>query len=97
MSKAKFSFEGTETVIQCLKDEKMKNICNKYSTKINIDINSLIFLYGGNQVNQELAFNEQTNSVDKERNEINILVYKNKQREENKLKCPKCGEIIQFN
>ena len=91
MAKAIFSYNGTETVIQCLKEDKMKNICIKYSSKINININSLLFIYGGNQINLELSFNEQSNSFDKERNEMNILVYK---KEENELKCPKCGEII---
>ena len=91
MAKAIFSYNGTETVIQCLKEDKMNNICIKYSSKINININSLLFIYGGNQIKLELSFNEQANSFDKERNEMNILVYK---KEENELKCPKCGEII---
>ena len=51
MAKAIFSYNGTETVIQCLKEDKMKNICNKYSSKININLNSLFFIYGGNQIN----------------------------------------------
>ena len=91
MSKVIFSYDGKETTIQCLKEDKMKNICNKYSSKINININSLLFIYGGNQINFDLSFKEQANSIDKERKEMNILVYK---REENELKCPKCGEII---
>ena len=91
MSKVIFSYDGKETTIQCLKEDKMKNICNKYSSKIDININSLLFIYGGNQINFDLSFKEQANSIDKERKEMNILVYK---REENELKCPKCGEII---
>ena len=91
MSKVIFSYNGIETTIQCLEEDKMKNICNKYSSKINININSLLFIYGGNQINFDLSFKEQANSIDKERKEMNILVYK---KEENELKCPKCGEII---
>ena len=55
-----FNFEGREVIIQCSKNEKMKDICQRYSNKINININSLIFLYGGNQLNFNLNFNEQT-------------------------------------
>ena len=94
MTKVIFSFNGIQTIIQCLKEDKMKNICNKYASKINININSLIFIYGANKINYELSFQEQANSIDKERNEMNILVYK--EENENEIKCPKCGEIIKI-
>ena len=72
----------------------MKDICQRYSNKINININSLIFLYGGNQLNFNLNFNEQANIIDKEKNEMKVLVYKN---ENNEYICPKCGEKIKLN
>ena len=72
----------------------MKNICQKYANKIEKNINSLIFLYGGNLINFQKSFNEQATLVDKQRNEMKILVYKN---EDDELKCPKCGEKIKFN
>ena len=89
-----FNFEGREVIIQCSKNEKMKDICQRYSNKINININSLIFLYGGNQLNFNLNFNEQANIIDKEKNEMKVLVYK---KENNEYICPKCGEKIQLN
>ena len=55
----------------------MKDICQKYVNKINKDINSLKFLYEEKQLNFNLSFNEQANIVEKERNEIKVLVYKN--------------------
>ncbi len=91
MASVIFTYEGLPLKVQCLKEDKMKDICNKYISKININMNSLYFLYGGNQINLELTFKEQANSIDKERNEMNILVFK---KEEEGLKCPKCGEII---
>ena len=91
MSKAIFTYNGRETVIQCSKEDKMEIICNKYVSKIDININSLIFIYSGNQINFKLSFRDQANSIDKERNIMNILVYK---QDENGLKCPKCGEAI---
>ena len=96
MTKAKviFNFEGVDVTIQCSKEEPMKDICQKYVNKIDKNINSLIFLYGGNQLNFNLNFNQQANSLDKERNIMKILVYKN---EDNECICPKCGEKIKFN
>ena len=96
MTEAKviFNFEGVDVTIQCSKEEPMKDICQKYVNKIDKNINSLIFLYGGNQLNFNLNFNQQANSLDKERNIMKILVYKN---EDNECICPKCGEKINFN
>ena len=93
MASVIFTYEGLPLKVQCLKEDKMKDICNKYISKININMNSLYFLYGGNQINLELTFKEQANSIDKERNEMNILVYKI----EDELSCPKCGEKINLN
>ena len=56
MATVVFSFNGVELKIQCSKEEKMKDICRRCATKINKSINSLYFLYSGNQVNHELRF-----------------------------------------
>jgi Fe2+ or Zn2+ uptake regulation protein len=72
----------------------MKDICQKYATKIGADMNSLLFLYGGNQLNMELRFNEQANSIDKNNKEMRILSYRN---EKEGFICPKCGEKIKLN
>ena len=88
-----FNFEGRELKIQCSKNEKMKDICQKYANKINKNINSLIFLYGGNQLNFNLTFNKQANIIDKKRNVIKVLVYKN---ESGECVYPKCGEKIKL-
>ena len=88
-----FDFEGRIVKIQCSTDDKMKDICQKYANKIERNVNSLIFLYGGSNLNYQLSFKEQANIIDKERNEMSVLVYKN----ENELSCPKCGEKINLN
>ena len=90
MASVNFIYEGIETSIQCMKGDKMRNICYKYTSKIKKDITSLYFLYNGNQINYELTFYEQANSTDKQRLEMNILVY-NINDDSNELKCPKCG------
>ena len=63
--------------IQCSNQDKMKDICQRYANKIEKNIKSLLFLYGGNQLNFELSFNDQANFMDKADNEMKILVYKN--------------------
>ena len=89
-----FNFQGVDILIQCSKEEKMKDICQKLATKIERNVNSLVFLYGGSNLNFQLSFKEQANIIDKERNEMKILVFKN---ESNELYCPKCGEKINLN
>ena len=96
MSKAKtiFIFNGANLTIQCTTNDKMRDICQNFSTKINKVMNSFIFLYGGNLVNLELSFNSQERKIDRENKEMRILVYNN---EDEIFICPKCGEIIKLN
>jgi hypothetical protein len=91
MAKVVFSYAGTEITIQCNKEDKIGDICKKFATKIDKNVNSLIFIYNGNKINYELTFKKQSNSVDNARNQMNVLVYQN---ENDELKCKKCGEIM---
>ena len=91
MAKVIFIFNGIKTMIECLKGDKMGNICSKFASKIDIDMNLLNFLYESNKVNLNLSFEQQANSNDKDRNEMNILVYK---LEKEEYAYPKCGENI---
>ena len=58
MSKANaiFIFNRISTIIQCTKNDKMKIICQKFVNKIESNLNSLLFLYGRNQLNFEKIF-----------------------------------------
>ena len=71
-------------IIQCNINQKMKDICINLSNKINMDINSLTFLYGGRILNLEKKYNEITKD-----NKITILVYNIEEEI-----CPKCGRIL---
>jgi hypothetical protein len=84
MAKAIFSFNGQETIIPCVKEDKMKNICNKFASTIEANINSLLFINNGTEINLELTFEEIANSVNKNMNIMNILVFK---QDENRVKC----------
>lgn len=96
MSKANaiFTFEGSDIKIQCLKEDKMEYICQKFSDKVLLNIKSFVFLYGGDSVNFKLSFIEQANSFDKENSEMKIVVYK---KETEGFVCPKCGVKIEIN
>ena len=56
----------------------MKDICKSYLIEINKNMNSLLFLYEGNKVNFDLCFKEQANIIDKNNQEMKIIVNKNK-------------------
>ena len=88
MPKVVFTFEGIRIEMQCMKEDKMRDICMKLGNKINKDINNLIFLYDGNIINTELKYKDIINSMS---DEMNILVY---EKEKEGIICPKCGECI---
>ena len=87
-----FRLNGVNLTIQCTENDVMKDICQKYANKIKRNINSLVFLYGGSQLNFNLKFKDII--IDKESKEIKVLVYSN---EIDEFICPKCGEKIKLN
>jgi hypothetical protein len=77
MSKVTFSLNGAKFIIQCKPDTKMKDIILKFINKSEINKNDVFFTYSsrsGALFNEELTFYEMANPVDKENNEMNILV-----------------------
>ena len=76
MSRAKviFNFQQSEITIQCLQDEKMRYICQRFWVKINKDINSLLFLYGGKILDFDLRFIDQVDPLLSFNNEMHVLV-----------------------
>ena len=76
-----FNFESSDIIVQCSKNETMRNIIQRFGSKIQKNSNSFIYLYGGGQVNFELTFEEQANQIDKENNKMKILVYENENNE----------------
>lgn len=99
MSKVIFNYKGEKTIIQCQKEEKLQEICQKFANKIQIDLNEFFFLYNGSQIDKELTFINLINEEDKQRDEMNILAFEanDANRDENihKIKeiiCPNCKE-----
>ena len=101
-----FNFNGVNTIIQCKKDTKLKDIYKSFRFKAKLEKKALIFMYNGNTVqNDELTFNEIANSEDKKRNKMNILIVEaeiplppqlqNIIRSKSII-CPECKEDIKF-
>ena len=41
MNEVEFIYEGNPTIIQCNSGDKMKDICNKFEVKTQLDTNNL--------------------------------------------------------
>jgi len=90
-SKVVFNLESIAFTIECSKNETMRTIIQRFGSKIQQNANSFIYLYGGGQVNFDLTFEEQANKLDRENNQMTILVYKT---ESNGFSCPYCSKKI---
>ena len=78
MAEVIFSFKGANTIIQCNIQDKIEIIIKKFIQKSNLVLNQLLFLYGGNKIEEkddELTFENLANSDDLERKKINISLY----------------------
>ena len=104
MAEIIFNYNGNLTKIQCNKEEKMKEIFNKFIIKTQIDKNLIYFIYSGNNnINEELKFEEIANQEDKIRNKMNIIVNDNNIDKNNisikkskDIICPICNENIKL-
>ena len=70
-----FIFNGKKLSILCKNGDKMIDICNKFASRIAININSLYFEYLEKPLNLELTFEEAANIFDKTRNIMYIYAY----------------------
>ena len=103
MLKIIFNYEGREIIIQCSIDKIMKDIFHEFSTKAEIDVNKIYFIYNGNMINEEIYFNQLINKEDRNRKIMNILVndkietiINEKICQSKEIICPECKENILF-
>ena len=54
-----FLYNKKEYIIKCDIEDKMKDICKKFASKINEDFNDLSFTYYEEKINYDLSFVEQ--------------------------------------
>ena len=102
MAEVIFNYNGIDTSVQCKKNQNIKDICIKFCNKIQLNIDKMLFIYGGENINLDLSFDEVIKKTDKQRKKMNILVYNkdstivNKNEKIIKSKdviCPKCREL----
>jgi len=104
MAEVEFIYEEKNINIYCNKDDKMKDICEKFIHKSQIDKNSIYYLYNGDKINEELTFEKITN--DNNINKITILVAdsineelnnnNNNLIESKNIICPICHDNIRI-
>ena len=73
MTEVEFIYNGIPTIIQCNLTDKLENICQKFSTKAQIELKDLFFLHNGSQLN----FDSELNQLKLNSEKIKILVYNN--------------------
>jgi hypothetical protein len=73
MVEIEFIYDGTSLIIQSEETKVLKEICQQFATKVGIDIKSVIFIYGGNKIDETKTFITHANSFDKERKRMSII------------------------
>jgi hypothetical protein len=69
-----FTLDGSKYNIQCKREEKMKDICDRFISKLGLNKNNIVLTYNGDKVNNDLTFIELANESDKNSNQMNIIV-----------------------
>ena len=104
MSQIEFDYNSKKAIIQCNKNDKIKDILKKFLIKSEIKGDNIYILYDGKILNKELTFNEAANNNDKKRNQMNCIVRDNTDEieEGSEIKkskyiiCPECMENIRI-
>ena len=105
MATVSFTFCGAETKVQCDKTSNMREIIRNFGIKRQIDnVDNLYFIYGGNKLNSDLTFEQAASNIDKENNEMSVLVFQNEDEatkvegavKSDNIICPKCKENCIF-
>ena len=76
MNKVLFTYNDQDYYIQCKNDEKMGNIISKILNKLEKNNNDIIFLYNGIKVNEELTFDGCANEIDRDNNQMCLIIIK---------------------
>ena len=92
MSEIVFFFKQSEILIQCSEEEKLKDIFMRFSSKVKVDYNNMIFIHNGNKINEDLTYKEFVNHFNLNTNidKINILVHTKNNKKE--IICPTCKQ-----
>ena len=80
-----FNYKEKKTSISCNTSEKMKNICERFASGIQEDVNKLDFIYNGEIINKELKYEDQVDEIDRREYSMDIIVI----NRNNKIKMKK--------
>ena len=101
MFKIIFNYEGNNVTILSNSNDKIKKSIESLLNKINIESKNLYFLYNGKLLDTDLTINQISNSDDKNREEMFILVQdisnstiKIRKPKTKEVICPTCKENI---
>ena len=104
MIEIEFNYHGKITIIQCNNQDNLNDLFQTFADKVQININSVIFLYHENMIEGNSTIENRINDADKERKKMNILVNDKNNSNQNSMiikpkniSCPKCGEISRIN
>ena len=95
-----FIYINIMTIMQCKKDEYVRELLNRYAIKIDKNIDELMFLYQGSVLNQDLKLEEIF-----KQDIIGQIIVKDFDDEEDiedkelskEIICPECGECCTIN
>ena len=89
--------------VKALDEDKIRDICNKFLQKTQIDKNDIYFMYNGNKLNLDVCLSQIINKSDKERKIMSVLVLDNIINSDNKniikssyIICTICKESARF-
>ena len=75
MASVDFFYQGNNIIVQCNNNDRMSLIFQRFIDKSGVNPNSVIYLYNGKTItNKELTFDQLSNSDDKFRCKMNIIV-----------------------
>ena len=105
MASVEFIYNGSPTLIQCQKEDKMEDIIDKFLAKCQKNKGTIFFLYSGKTLDEDLTFNEAANKLDKSNNIMRILAWDilletDNSASKKKAKyiiCPKCYANARIN
>ena len=86
-----FHYQEKKTSILCNKSDKMKNICGKFASEIQEDVNKLYFIYYGELINMKLEYENQIDEIDIREYSMDIIVIKRNNKNE-EIICPEFNE-----
>ena len=103
MLKIEFEYHNTKIIIPAICEEKMRQVCSKFTQKTQINPEQIYFMYSGNMINLDLSVDQMISQKDKLSKMMPIIVmdYPYESEKNNKtispyIICPICKEPARY-